>query len=229
MAGRGPAPKSPERRVRRNKSGPELTIVQVMPDGQPSLFDEAGEDNPAIIEQMRMQAILLETKMPEPGAVGWHPAAVKFWHQLGEFPTTRNLLSAQWSLLIPAIIAFDLVMRGDTKMMSEMRLQLAKFGIAPDDVARLRYQLVLAEEGERRLGTRGGSGAGSARERARGRAISRADLTPSSDDNPEAEVPVTPAKRAPARKAAPAKRAPARKAVPAKKAATARSRSAKGA
>ena len=143
MAGRGPAPKDPNKRARRNKDPIGLRVVHAEPDPQPELTALLGEENPLTGEPWRMPTLLL-------------------WQQLGEFPTTNALQAAQWSSLARAVMIDDAMLSGKTALASEARLRLAKYGIDPDDLARLRVQIVAADEAEEK---RGGHGHGSSRER----------------------------------------------------------------
>jgi len=129
MAGRGPAPKVPDQRARRNKPATPLRMITVVPDAQPSLKEAIGSRNPMT-------------------GKAWHAATLRLWESLGSFPTTRGLLMAQWLMLARAMMLDDAVMEGDARFASEARLQIAKFGITPDDVARLRFVLAQAEGAE---------------------------------------------------------------------------------
>lgn len=129
MAGRGPAPKDPRRRARTNSDPVPVRYVEVRPDRQPSLADLVGEVNPG-------------TGAP------WSAATVDFWESLGEFPSTDNLLRAQWVVLARAMVLDDLVMAGDVRHVSELRLQLAKFFVAPDDMMRGRIVAAQADEAD---------------------------------------------------------------------------------
>lgn len=127
MGGRGPAPKA--NKVRRNKDSQPLHVIEVEPTEQPALEDIVGEVNPATGEPFT-------------------DATLRFWGELADFATLGLLMEAQWSLLARAMILDDAVMRGHLGSASEARLQLQKFGIAPDDVLRMRVQVVQAEEAE---------------------------------------------------------------------------------
>lgn len=129
MAGKGRPPKNPNQRARRNADPVPLRIVHADPAVQPALADLLGESNPL-------------TGGP------WQVATLTFWHQLGEFPTTANLQAAQWSSLARALMIDDAMVSGETKLAGEARLRLAKYGIDPDDLARLRIQIVQADEAE---------------------------------------------------------------------------------
>ena len=124
MPGRGPAPKPGA--MRHNK---DLRVVEVDPGVQPSLEDLVGDVNPVTGEPFT-------------------PMTLRFWDELSEFATLGLLLDAQWSLLARAMVLDDAVMRGEAKWAAEARLQMAKFGIAPDDVLRMRVQIVQADEAE---------------------------------------------------------------------------------
>lgn len=127
MAGRGPAPKA--NKIRRNKDSQPMHVIEVEPTVQPALEDVVGEVNPATGEPFT-------------------DATLRFWDELADFATLGLLMEAQWSLLARAMILDDAVMRGHLGSASEARLQLQKFGIAPDDVLRMRVQIVQAEEAE---------------------------------------------------------------------------------
>lgn len=126
MSGQGPPPKDPATRARRNKTAAGLRVVEVEQIDQPSLYSILGRENPATGE-------------------AWTKQSLAFWVALGDFPTTRDLQQAQWELLARAVMLDDAVVRGQLKHAAEARLQLAKFGVAPDDVARLRIQFANAD------------------------------------------------------------------------------------
>ncbi|OLT55875.1 hypothetical protein BJF89_13910 [Corynebacterium sp. CNJ-954] len=88
------------------------------------------------------------------------PMTLRFWEELSEFATLGLLLDAQWSLLARAMVLDDAVMRGEAKWAAEARLQMAKFGIAPDDVLRMRVQIVQADEAEAKSEVASGASAG---------------------------------------------------------------------
>lgn len=126
MAGRGPAPKDPSARARRNDKD-SVRVVRTSPGRQPSLDTVIGKKNPI-------------TDQP------WHAASRRLWKELGTHPTTAKLLPAQWSSLARAVAADDAFLRGETKLASEARLRLGKFFIDPDDVLRGKFHFV--PEGE---------------------------------------------------------------------------------
>ena len=131
MAGNGPPPKDPSKRARKNADIVPIRRVEIQPAMQPALVEAIGELNPA-------------TDAP------WTSGTLLLWDALGEIPTTSNLVTAQWLLLARAMILDDALLSGSMSAAAEARLQLAKFGIAPDDVARLRYQFALADDMEQK-------------------------------------------------------------------------------
>lgn len=146
MAGRGPKPKDPAKRARRNADPVAQRVFIAEPAEQPTLAELLGQSNPLTGRE-------------------WHQATVIFWQQLGEFPTTENLQAAQWSSLARAMMIDDAMVSGEIRLAPEARLRLAKYGIDPDDLARLRVQIVQADEAEERRGPKPGA---SARERRAG-------------------------------------------------------------
>lgn len=139
MAGNGPPPKDPAKRARRNKDTMGMRVVEVEPTDQPSLESLFGELNPATGEP-------------------WKRATLMLWEQLGEFARVQLLQDAQWSLFARAMILDDAVISGELRHAAEARLQMAKFGIAPDDLARLRIQFAQADEvEEKRRSSRSGA------------------------------------------------------------------------
>lgn len=150
MAGRGPAPKDPSRLAGHGaakKRAGQIRVVEVDPTDQPSLQELFGDENPAT-------------------GLEWSKATLRFWGEIGEFVKVQLLQNAQWSLLGRAMILDDAVNRGELKLASEARLQIAKFGIAPDDMARMRIQFAAAEEAdEKRDRRRAGSAGASVRDK----------------------------------------------------------------
>lgn len=146
MAGRGPSPKSPERRVRKTRTVGDFQVIEIEPAVQPELKKILGTRNPAV-------------GMP------WRAGTLHLWDALGDHPTTQGLTEAQWMLLARAMIIDDLVLRGEVKLSQELRLQLGKFFIAPDDVLRGRFSFAQADEAEDRVRRRRDSLGSSSRDR----------------------------------------------------------------
>ncbi|WP_341856421.1 hypothetical protein [Brachybacterium sp. GPGPB12] len=78
----------------------------------------------------------------------WHPSTLVLWRNLGDFPSLEAMQGAQWAVLARAMMLDDAFMRGELKHAAELRPQPQKFGIAPDDVARLRIVFAQADEAD---------------------------------------------------------------------------------
>ncbi|MGP5931633.1 phage terminase small subunit [Corynebacterium glyciniphilum] len=132
MPGKGFAPKPGDQLAghgAKKARNSEMTVVEIRPNGQPPLVDIIGAVNPITDEPFSR-------------------ATLRLWEELAQFATLGLLMDAQWSLLARAMVLDDAVMHGDAKWASEARLQMQKFGIAPDDVLRMRVQVVQADEAE---------------------------------------------------------------------------------
>lgn len=124
MAGRGPAPKDPKRRARRNAEPAPSTIVRYEPADQPRL--------PA--------------KMPS--GEKW-PARTRAWWKLwAESPLSDSFGATDWSELLDTATLHGAFWSGDLKVAAELRLRVAKFGATPEDRARLRIQFAAADEAD---------------------------------------------------------------------------------
>jgi hypothetical protein len=137
MPRKGPAPKL-QGKIRRNAEPIALRIIDVEPGEQPELEDILGDVNPLT-------------------DLEWTTATLQFWDVLKQFPTTCDLIYGQWHLLGRAMMFDDAVNRGNGKYAQEARQCLAKFGVAPDDVARLRIVFAAAEKADSDTGQRSAS------------------------------------------------------------------------
>lgn len=128
MPARGAPPKDPRQRARVNADPIPVTYAPNRAIPQPSLEELYGVDNPMTSKPWSIHTQLL-------------------WESLEDFPTCQNLQRAQWLLLGRAMCLDDYAMTtGETKTVTEARLQLSKFGVAPDDVAKLRIFFADADE-----------------------------------------------------------------------------------
>ena len=110
MAGRGPAPKDPAERRRRNQDEP-LTIVE--PDG-------------------RMHG-------PElPDTHEWPAATLDWWRTWRESAQAQTFTDTDWSFLLDTAVLHAEFWLGDRTVAAELRLRAAKFGATPEDRARLK-------------------------------------------------------------------------------------------
>lgn len=120
MAGRGPAPKDPSQRARRNKpAGPELRVIHTEASPQPPLPD--GD---------------------------WHPQTVEWWAMWRDSPLAPEFTANDWSELLDTALIHSDYWHGDRKLAGELRLRVAKFGATPEDRARLRIQFAQADEAD---------------------------------------------------------------------------------
>lgn len=133
MAGRGPAPKDPSVRARRNKpAGGDFRVVEIEPGEQPGLADLMGEVNPLTGEP-------------------WRDFTVDAWAELDGFPSTTKHLPAQWRRLAMALAYEEAGMLGKAPA-GEGRLRMAAHFIDPADLMRGRILTVEADQAEKKQG-----------------------------------------------------------------------------
>lgn len=138
MAGRGPAPKPNGKRARRNVAPTPATILRFEEAEQPDL----------------------------PDGFPWPDATLKWWQMWRDSPQAEHFGSTDWSFLLDtAVLHAQLWGNGDTSVMAELRLRVAKFGATPEDRARLRMQFAEADEADSKRPE--GARRPSARERAK--------------------------------------------------------------
>jgi len=115
MAGHGPAPKDPAKRVRRNADPKPQTVVEA--DGElhgPELPD-------------------LEEPWPSP--------TLNWWETWRLSPQAMSMTATDWDFLLDTALLHARFWRGDEKVAAELRLRVAKFGATPEDRMRLRMQV----------------------------------------------------------------------------------------
>lgn len=120
MAGRGPAPKDPSKRARRNKDPQALRVIEAEPQPQPDL----------------------------PAEVKWHPMTRRWWAMWGESPLSTTYTANDWSELLDTALIHTQFWGGATSLAAELRLRVSKFGATPEDRARLRITFAQAEEAD---------------------------------------------------------------------------------
>lgn len=113
MAGRGPAPKDPDERARRNDSGP-TTVVE--PDGKTH-----GPDLPDSFE--------------------WPAATLTWWDTWRTSAQAQTFTDTDWSFLLDTAVLHAEFWLGNRSLAAELRLRAAKFGATPEDRARLRLEV----------------------------------------------------------------------------------------
>lgn len=130
MAGRGPAPKSPERRSGHSKDPVPMRIL-------PKL----------VAEQPELPAFLVETVDGfEP--FRWPEQTRDWWQMWADSALAADFTSTDWSELLDAALLHARVWSGELKWLPELRLRTAKFGATPEDRARLRITFAQADEAE---------------------------------------------------------------------------------
>lgn len=125
MAGRGPAPKDPAKRRRRNAADPETLITPddelrgpELPEGVLGVDDETGEVLP------------------------WHPMTQLWWDAWRTSAQAQTFVSTDWLFLIDtALMHHTMWAKGRWEFASEVRLRAAKFGATPEDRARLKLKV----------------------------------------------------------------------------------------
>src|SRR5690606_36161144 len=118
VAGRGPAPKDPSKRRRRNAD--PIPTTKVVDDGElrgEPLPDDAIEES-------------------------WHPRTVAWWQTWRRSPQAATFTATDWDFLLDtALMHHTMWAKGRWEFAAELRLRSAKFGATPEDRARLRLQI----------------------------------------------------------------------------------------
>jgi hypothetical protein len=113
MGGRGPAPKDPSERRRRN-AAPEMAVVA--PDDQ--------------------------VRGPElPDGYEWPAATLAWWTTWRESPQAQMFLATDWDYLLDTAVLHAEFWLGDRSVEAGLRLRVAKFGATPEDRQRLRFSV----------------------------------------------------------------------------------------
>lgn len=120
MAGRGPAPKDPSKRARRNADPIATTTLR---------FERA--EDPGL-----------------PEALADDPMLQVWWETWANSPQAEHFGSTDWLFLTETAFIAAAFYAGDLKVASELRQRVAKFGATPEDRARLRMQFAQADEAD---------------------------------------------------------------------------------
>ncbi|MFB9776127.1 hypothetical protein [Brevibacterium otitidis] len=91
-----------------------------------------------------------EAEQPDlPDSLPWPEETVEWWEMWRDSPQAEHFGSTDWSFLLDtAILHANLWGNGDTTVLSELRIRVAKFGATPEDRARLRMQFAEADEAD---------------------------------------------------------------------------------
>lgn len=141
MAGKGPVPKDPATRVRRNGGGAQMRVIEVTAAIQPELPDRWVIVDYGMAGKKREQ-------------VSWPTATRQWWDMWALSPLATQFTSTDWSELLIAALIHAEVMDGNYKLAAELRQRTAKFGTTPEDRARLKIQFAMADDAEERTADR---------------------------------------------------------------------------
>ena len=141
MAGRGPAPKPPERRAGKSKDPIPLRVIHTTPDAQPDL--------PTF--EVEVDGVLTEFR--------WPARTQQWWAMWRDSPLATEFTANDWSELLDTAVLHARFWSGDAKLAAELRLRVAKFGATPEDRARLRITFAQADEAEEKRGPTAGQAA----------------------------------------------------------------------
>lgn len=134
MAGRGPAPKDPLKRARRNVDSSGLRIITADPVSQPKL--------PVVF--------FVDEESGRKKRFAWPERTKQWWSMWSDSPLSGEFTSTDWSELMDTALLHARFWSGQLNLASELRLRVAKFGATPEDRARLKIQFAAADEAEER-------------------------------------------------------------------------------
>lgn len=135
MPGRGPAPKDPNQRARRNKDVVQLRVVEITPARKPDLPEFEVEVRPKDGEPFMVPYV-------------WPAATRDWWSMLDLHPLVREFTDMDWSYLLDTALFHASFWKGNLEAGKEVRLREAKYGFTPEDRARLRIQFAQATGAE---------------------------------------------------------------------------------
>lgn len=120
MAGKGPPPKPADQRARGKRSDiiPFRLITQDEQVEQPLL----------------------------PADVDWHVQTIAWWHKLRDDVLSNDYTVMDWTYLLDTAFVHNAFWHGSLDRAGELRLRMANFGATPADRARLRIQVITADE-----------------------------------------------------------------------------------
>lgn len=125
MPGRGPAPKPPDQRARRNKPA-ELRVIHAEPCAQPKL----------------------------PSGFQWPAQTRAWWRMWAASPLAEEFTSTDWSELLDTALIHAELWRGNVRCAAELRQRVSNFGATPLDRARLKITFAAAEDAVEKRGSR---------------------------------------------------------------------------
>ena len=135
MAGRGPQPKDPSKRARRNKDPEPLKVLPAVPVTQPRLptiYVDITDDD-GTVHKKRFH---------------WPAITERWWRMWAESPLSTDYTDVDWAFLMDTALLHARYWKGDVRLGPELRLRVAKFGATPEDRARLRITFAVADSAE---------------------------------------------------------------------------------
>lgn len=127
MAGRGPAPKDPHRRARRNVDLNPTTRLEFRPCDPPP-------------------------ELPEGEGLEWHPMTKRWWKTWQDSPMASLMGEVDWSYLLDTALMHDAMWeKQQWTLAAEVRLRVAQFGATPADRLRLRIQWADADDKDAKI------------------------------------------------------------------------------
>jgi hypothetical protein len=122
----GPLPKPDAERVRGKKSNPlGLKTVSSRPAKQPPL------------------------PKAMPNGEDWPTVTRTWWRTWRNWPLSDEYTVAEWSFLLDTAAIHGAFWSGELGCAAELRMRAAKFGVTPEDRARLRIVFAAADEAEK--------------------------------------------------------------------------------
>lgn len=138
MAGKGPAPKPANLRQRRNKKPGAVTLTMPPPE-------ETNQGEEAPLPAQKVPAL------PNPDKRKWHPLTRGWWKRVWESPMADQYLPTDVDgLARVALLIDDFNKKPDGKLLGEIRLQEARFGLSPADRSRLQWEIQRAPDPNRK-------------------------------------------------------------------------------
>lgn len=118
MAGRGPAPKDPTKRARRNSDPIPTTTIRFERGAQPEL----------------------------PAEYDWPTPTRAWWDNWAKAPQAEHFMQTDWDFLLDTALVHAEVWSGNNERAGELRLRVSKLGATAEDRARLRLAFAEADE-----------------------------------------------------------------------------------
>lgn len=92
-------------------------------------------------------------KLVGPDDHAWHELTLKWWRKVWKSPMAGEYLDTDVDGLARLALLIDAFYHsGDPKLMAEIRLQEARFGLSPVDRSRLQWEVAKGEEAANRRG-----------------------------------------------------------------------------